>query len=40
MGVTFSVEYEVFGETKTVELKPGGAQIPVTNENRLGISRI
>jgi hypothetical protein len=25
-----------FGSVKTVELKPGGADIPVTNENRKG----
>ena len=31
---TFSVDDEQFGETKTVELKPGGSQIQVTNENK------
>ncbi|ETN46553.1 uncharacterized protein HMPREF1541_00738 [Cyphellophora europaea CBS 101466] len=31
---TFSVEDEQFGETKTIDLKPGGRDIPVTNENK------
>ncbi|KUF88030.1 hypothetical protein AM588_10003172 [Phytophthora nicotianae] len=30
----FEYSYEVFGEVKTVELKPGGSSIPVTNDNR------
>uniref|UniRef100_K3X4R1 HECT-type E3 ubiquitin transferase n=1 Tax=Globisporangium ultimum (strain ATCC 200006 / CBS 805.95 / DAOM BR144) TaxID=431595 RepID=K3X4R1_GLOUD len=30
----FEYSYEVFGEVKTVELKPGGSSIPVTNANR------
>lgn len=30
----FEYSYEVFGTVKTVELKPGGSAIPVTNENR------
>ncbi|OWZ05716.1 HECT E3 ubiquitin ligase [Phytophthora megakarya] len=30
----FEYSYEVFGEVKTVELKPGGNSIPVTNDNR------
>ncbi|KAG7395958.1 putative E3 ubiquitin-protein ligase HTD2 [Phytophthora boehmeriae] len=30
----FEYSYEVFGEVKTVELKPGGSSTPVTNENR------
>ncbi|KAL4169032.1 hypothetical protein KRP22_009961 [Phytophthora ramorum] len=30
----FEYSYEVFGEVKTVELKPGGSSIPVTNSNR------
>lgn len=29
----FEYSYEVFGEVKTVELKPGGSSIPVTNAN-------
>lgn len=31
---SFEVEYEFFGEMRSVELKPGGADIPVTSENR------
>ncbi|KAI1616890.1 E3 ubiquitin-protein ligase hula [Exophiala viscosa] len=31
---TFSLEDEQFGETKTIDLKPGGRDIPVTNENK------
>jgi E3 ubiquitin-protein ligase NEDD4 len=31
---TFSVDDEQFGETKTVDLKPGGREIQVTNENK------
>ena len=31
---TFSTEDERFGETITIDLKPGGADIPVTNENK------
>jgi len=31
---TFSIEDEQFGETKTIDLKPGGRDIPVTNENK------
>ena len=30
----FAVEYDVFGEMRTHELKPGGSEIPVTAENR------
>ncbi|KAL3657909.1 hypothetical protein V7S43_017108 [Phytophthora oleae] len=30
----FEYSYEVFGEVKTVELKPGGTSIAVTNDNR------
>ncbi|KAE9321277.1 Ubiquitin-protein ligase [Phytophthora rubi] len=30
----FEYSYEVFGEVKTVELKPGGSSIPVTKANR------
>lgn len=36
MGLSFCIEYEVFGEVKTVELKPGGSKIAVTADNRLG----
>lgn len=31
---TFSVDDEQFGETKTIDLKSGGRDIPVTNENK------
>lgn len=31
---TFAIEDEQFGETKTIDLKPGGRDIPVTNENK------
>lgn len=30
----FTISYESYGEQKIVELKPNGANIPVTNENR------
>lgn len=30
----FEYSYEIFGEVKTVELKPGGSSVPVTNANR------
>ena len=30
----FAQDYEVQGETKTIELKPGGEKIPVTEENK------
>ncbi|KAG1687004.1 hypothetical protein DVH05_005744 [Phytophthora capsici] len=30
----FEYSYEMFGEVKTVELKPGGSSIAVTNDNR------
>ncbi|KAL2629156.1 hypothetical protein R1flu_013842 [Riccia fluitans] len=32
--LTFQVEYDYFGETKTHELIPGGSNLPVTKENR------
>jgi len=32
--LTFSTEDDRFGEVVTVELKPGGEEIPVTNENK------
>ena len=31
---TFSFDYDYFGEKRTMELKPGGKDITVTNENR------
>eukprot|EP00050_Salpingoeca_kvevrii_P001802 m.179937 g.179937 ORF g.179937 m.179937 type:complete len:110 (-) comp10461_c0_seq19:23-352(-) len=33
-GFTFEISHSVFGEVVEVELKPGGADIDVTNENR------
>lgn len=33
-GLTFSAESEEFGRIRTVELKPGGSQIPVTDDNK------
>lgn len=33
-GLTFSMTINVFGEAETVELQPGGDEIPVTNKNR------
>ncbi len=36
---TFSVDTEAFGEIITHDLKPDGANIPVTNENREGLYR-
>lgn len=34
IGVTFTTIEERFGEMVTIELKPGGASIPVTEENK------
>ena len=34
LDLTFAVEEEVFGETQLVELRPDGASIAVTNENK------
>ena len=31
---TFSVDYQSFGVMKELELKPGGRDIPVTEENK------
>lgn len=31
---TFSIDDEQFGETKTIDLKPNGSNIQVTNENK------
>jgi len=36
---TFSVDVEVFDTHQTVELKEGGAELPVTNENRQGAGK-
>lgn len=32
--LTFSTDDERFGETVSIELKPGGEEIEVTNENK------
>lgn len=32
--LTFSVEMDFFGDLRTIALKPGGEEIPVTEENR------
>jgi hypothetical protein len=34
-GSTFSLEYESFGAVRTVELKPGGKDVPLTADNRV-----
>ncbi|KAJ3176920.1 hypothetical protein HK101_010335 [Irineochytrium annulatum] len=34
LDLTFSVENEVFGELTTIDLKPGGREIEVTNQNK------
>jgi len=34
LDLTFCVDEETFGITSQRELKPNGAQIPVTNENK------
>jgi E3 ubiquitin-protein ligase HUWE1 len=34
MDLTFTAEVDEFGKYKVVELKPGGTNIPVTNENK------
>ncbi|KAF2461315.1 hypothetical protein BDY21DRAFT_331779 [Lineolata rhizophorae] len=34
LDLTFSTDDERFGETVTIDLKPGGRDIPVTNENK------
>lgn len=31
---TFSAEDDRFGETVTIELKPGGEEVAVTNDNK------
>ena len=35
LDLTFSVEEERFGELVTIDLKPDGQNIPVTDENKL-----
>jgi ubiquitin-protein ligase E3 A len=38
-GLTFQVAYDVYGESKTHDLKPGGGDISVTQENKQGTTR-
>ncbi|PAA50770.1 hypothetical protein BOX15_Mlig020114g3 [Macrostomum lignano] len=40
LGLYFSASYEVLGEKREHELKPGGANIEVTNENKLEYIRL
>ena len=35
LDLTFSTDDERFGETVTIDLKPGGSEIDVTNDNKL-----
>lgn len=35
LDLTFCVDEDTFGQTKQYELKPNGAQIPVTNESKI-----
>ncbi|KAJ3034415.1 hypothetical protein HDV00_005035 [Rhizophlyctis rosea] len=35
LALTFSVDDDVFGTSRTVDLIPNGSQVPVTNENRI-----
>lgn len=37
---TFEAEFNVFGAPATAELAPGGAQVPLTNANRLTYTRL
>lgn len=39
-GLTFVAEYDEFGERRQVELKPGGADIAVTHDNKLEYIRL
>ena len=34
LDLTFSADDERFGEVHVIDLKPGGRDIPVTNENK------
>ncbi|KAI9001958.1 hypothetical protein BC832DRAFT_593809 [Gaertneriomyces semiglobifer] len=35
LGLTFSIDAEEFGQAKSINLIPNGANVPVTNENRI-----
>ena len=37
---SFEVQYDYFGELRTVELKPGGSGVPVTHDNRAEFVRL
>lgn len=37
---SFEVQYDFFGELHTVELKPGGSGISITNDNRAEFVRL
>lgn len=37
---SFEVQYDFFGELGTVELKPGGSGISITNDNRAEFVRL
>lgn len=34
LGLTFTVDQDIFGKVETIDIKPGGSAINVTNENR------
>ncbi|KAJ1953679.1 E3 ubiquitin-protein ligase tom1, partial [Dispira parvispora] len=34
LDLTFSIEVDEFGENRVIDLKPGGSEIPVTEENK------
>ena len=34
LDLNFTVDEELFGQMRVTELKPGGADVPVTNENK------
>ncbi|EGC31458.1 hypothetical protein DICPUDRAFT_39910 [Dictyostelium purpureum] len=40
LDLTFSTEIDIFDSTKVIELKPGGANIPVTEDNKLEYVRL
>ena len=35
LGLTFSLETDVFGATELIELKNGGSSIPITDANKV-----
>eukprot|EP00727_Mastigamoeba_balamuthi_P004670 m51a1_g14200 putative ubiquitin ligase (752) ;mRNA; r:138249-141205 len=40
LGLTFTVEYEYYGSVRSLELKPGGASVAVTRENKAEYVRL